>query len=332
MTRRWGVLGLLGLSLVAASALSLLIGPAHLSLAEVWRALGPGTDPGTGAADQIVRLVRAPRTVTAALTGGALAVSGATLQALLRNPLAEPYILGLSGGAALGAVLAIVIGLAASPWTLPVAAFAGAVAAVLVVLRVASSPSTGFDPRVLILGGVVVGAFFNAGIMFVLSFATGEALRSAVFWMMGSFGTASWSGAAILALYVLPAAALLWSRGRALDLIALGEDTAAYLGTHVRGVKLAAYGLASMTAAVGVAVAGVIGFVGLVVPHAARILWGSEHRFLLPAAFLLGATFLVVADVAARAAFEPSELPVGVVTAFVGVPVFVLLLRREVFR
>ncbi|MGH7545288.1 MAG: FecCD family ABC transporter permease, partial [Gemmatimonadota bacterium] len=256
-----------------------------------------------------------------------------TLQALLRNPLAEPYILGLSGGAALGVVTAIVLGLTeASAWILPIAAFTGAACAVLLVLRIASSASTGFEPRVLILGGVVLGVFFNAAIMLLLSVASGEALRSAIFWTMGSFGTASWQDVALLAAPALPASLLLWARARDLDLLVLGEDTAAYLGTKVRSAKLLAFGLASLLAAAGVAIAGVIGFVGLVVPHAARILWGSAHRFLLPAAFLLGAAFLVLADVAARLVRQPSEIPVGVVTAFVGVPVFVWLLRRAVIQ
>lgn len=335
MRRGW-ILALLSLALLLASLLSLALGPAHLSLGEVWDALlggqGEGADVDEGAR-QIVRLVRAPRTAAAALTGGALALSGATLQALLRNPLAEPYILGLSGGAALGAVLAIVGGLAASsPWTLPAAAFVGAVAAIILVLRVAATPAAGFDPRVLILGGVVVAAFFNAAIMLVLSLARGEALRSAIFWTMGSFGAASWLGVGLLTLYVVPAGALLWARSRALDLLVLGEDTASYLGANVKSARLFAYAVASLLAAASVAVAGVIGFVGLVVPHAIRMLWGSGHRFLFPAVFLLGAAFLVLSDVAARILIEPSEIPVGVVTAFVGVPVFILLLRREVTR
>lgn len=329
---RAAVLAALALSAAAACLLSLILGPADLSPAQVWAALrgAPGAD---SAALQIVRQVRAPRTLTAAVTGGALALSGATLQALLRNPLAEPYILGLSGGAALGVVLAIVAGFAqASPAALPAAAFIGALVAVLLVLRVATSPVSGFDPRVLILAGVVVGVFFNAAIMLVLSFATGEALRSAVFWTMGSFGTASWRGVGLLALYTFPASLLLWALSRDLDLLVLGEDTAAYLGTNIRSAKLLAYILASLLAAAGVAVAGVIGFVGLLVPHAVRLLWSSGHRFLLPAGFLLGAAFLVLADVAARVVIEPSEIPVGVVTAFVGVPAFVWLLRREVIR
>lgn len=200
------------------------------------------------------------------------------------------------------------------------------------VLRVASAGPTAFDPRVLILAGVVLGAFFNAAIMLLLTFAQAEALRSAIFWTMGSFGTASWQGAGLLAVYVVPAALFLWSRSRALDLLVLGDDTAAYLGINVKTAKLASYVLASLLAAASVAVAGIIGFVGLVIPHATRMLWGSDHKFLLPAAFLLGAAFLVGADVAARILVQPSELPVGVVTAFVGVPVFVLLLRREARR
>lgn len=330
---RAALLAMLLLGLLVACVLSLTLGPAHLTPSEVWAALRGAPGGADEAARQIVLQVRAPRTVVAAVTGAALAVSGATLQALLRNPLAEPYILGLSGGAALGVVTAIVLGLTqVSVWTLPAAAFAGAAFAVILVLRIASSASLGFDPRVLILGGVVIGVFFNAAIMLLLSLASGEQLRSAIFWTMGSFGSASWQGAALLALPAIPAAVLLWARARDLDLLVLGEDTAAYLGTRVRSAKLVAYALASLLAAAGVAVAGVIGFVGLVVPHAVRIAWGSGHRFLLPAASLVGAAFLVLADVAARMVLEPAEIPVGVVTAFAGVPVFVWLLRREAIR
>ncbi|HEX2080010.1 MAG TPA: iron ABC transporter permease [Longimicrobium sp.] len=278
----------------------------------------------------ILRRLRLPRVVLAALAGGGLAASGAVFQALLRNPLAEPYVLGVSGGAAVAAVAAIVLaGAHVSGAGVAGAAFAGAVLAVVIVLRLAASAGRALDTRVLLLSGVVTGAFFNACILLVLTFADMESFRSALFWMMGSFSGATWREIGVLAGATLPALALLMALARPLNLLATGEETAAYLGVRTERVKLAAYGTASLLTAASVAVSGVIGFVGLVVPHVARMLWGADHRFLLPASVLLGATFLVLADALARTVAAPAELPIGVVTAFVGVPFFLWLLRRR---
>ncbi|HEX2203015.1 MAG TPA: iron ABC transporter permease [Longimicrobium sp.] len=314
--------------MIAAGALlvGVRLGAVSLSVGEIVDALRGRGDPATVS---IVRHLRLPRSLLAALVGGALAASGATFQALLRNPLAEPYILGVSGGAAVGAVTAIVLGAGAAGWSVPVAAFAGAVAAIALVFRIAVSVGRALDTRILLLAGVVVGAFFNACILLVLTFADAESFRAAMFWIMGSFGGATWPGVGRVALYTAPALALLFSLARPLNLLAVGEDTAAYLGARVERTKWIAYGTASLLTAAGVAASGVIGFVGLVVPHVVRLLWGSDHRFLLPASVLLGAAFLVLADALARTIAAPTELPIGVVTAFVGVPFFVWLLRRR---
>lgn len=318
------------LIMAAALLLSLLLavrmGAVPLSAAEIFDAV---RGRGTAADVAIVRELRLPRSLLAALVGAALATSGATFQALLRNPLAEPYILGVSGGAALGAVVAIVLGVGATAWGLPAAAFGGAIIAIGLVLRIAVSVGRALDTRVLLLAGVVAGAFFNACILLALTFADTESFRSAIFWMMGSFSGASWPNAGALALYLAPATALLLALARPLDLIALGEDTAAHLGVRVEVVKYTAYGVASLLAAASVAASGVIGFVGLIVPHFVRLLWGSGHRFVLPASALLGAAFLVLTDALARTVAAPVELPVGVLTAFVGVPFFVWVLRRS---
>lgn len=315
--------GLLVISLIV----SVRVGAVSLSLGEVFAALRGAGDATTIA---IVRELRLPRTAVAALVGAALAASGATFQALLRNPLAEPYILGVSGGAAVGAVFAIVLGFAARyAWAVPAAAFAGALLAILLVLRISASVGRALDTRVLLLAGVVAGSFFNAVILLALTLTDTESLRSAIFWMMGSFAGATWSAAGIFALYFVPAIVVLISLARPLNLMAIGEETAAYLGASVETVKLAAYATASLLAAAAVAVAGVIGFVGLIIPHVIRLAWGSDHRFLIPASALLGAAFMASADALARAAAAPTELPVGVVTAFVGVPFFVWLLRRR---
>jgi iron complex transport system permease protein len=316
------------LAVVAAVSLliALRLGAVPLSIGEIVDAIRGIGDPATVV---IVRDLRLPRSVQAALVGAALAASGAAFQALLRNPLAEPYILGVSGGAAVGAVGAIVLGFAVHMWAVPLSAFLGALLAIGLVLRISVTIGSTLDTRILLLGGVVIGAFFNACILLALTFADTESFRSAIFWMMGSFSGATWRGSGVLALYLVPALLVLLALARPLNLLAIGEDTAAYLGVPVERVKYLAYATASLLTAAAVAVAGVIGFVGLVVPHVVRFLWGSDYRFLIPASALLGAAFLVLADAVARTAAAPTELPMGAVTALVGVPFFLWLLRRR---
>ena len=192
-----------------------------------------------------------------------------------------------------------------------------------------AGPGVAMDPRVLLLAGVIVGAFFQAIILLLLTFADVESFRSAIFWMMGSVASASWKSVIMLVVVVLPACLALYGLARPLNLLVSGEETALYLGVNVRVVMRTAYFIASLLVAVSVAACGSIGFVGLVVPHAVRMLWGSDHRILLPTAFLVGSAFLILADTTARTIVAPAELPVGVITALVGVPVFVLLLVRR---
>lgn len=323
----WPRVALLALLLVVAGLVAIRIGAVRLSTGEIVRALLGEGDPRTLA---IVRGLRAPRVVLAALCGGALALSGMTFQALLRNPLADPFILGVSSGAATGSVAAVVLGLdEVGAWVIPAAAFVGALLAVLLVLRVATAPGRVLDPRTLLLAGVIVGAFGNAAILLFLTFADVESFRSAVFWMMGSLAGSTWSHIWLLGLPLAIGTPLLFGLARSLNLLAVGEATAATLGVRVERVKYLCLALAALLAAVAVAVSGVIGFVGLVVPHAVRLLWGSDHRLLIPCAALLGGTFLVLADAAARTAAAPAELPIGVITAFIGVPLFIVLLRRR---
>lgn len=312
---------------VVSVLLSVRFGSVSMSTADVVAAL-----MGRGPESQqwIVFDYRLPRALLGVLVGGGLALAGAVFQALLRNPLAEPYILGISGGSAFGAVLVLALGLtAASSWALPVAAFAGALVAIVLVFRVAVAADRRMDVRVLLLAGVVVGAFFSAGIAFILSVSEARTVRSAVLWMMGSLSGADWTSVGLGAVYTIPAALLILSLGRSLNLMAIGEETASYLGTDVERVKKIAFGVASLITAAGVAVAGVIGFVGLIIPHGVRLLTGSDHRVLLPLSFLAGAVFLTLADLVARTALAPSEIPIGVITAFVGVPLFLVLLRRS---
>ena len=318
---------LAALAVVAAVA-GVAFGAAGLSPRAVVQALALRGDEVTVG---IVWSLRLPRVALGFVVGGVLAVSGAALQALVRNPLADPYLLGLSGGAGLGAVLALVAGVL-SAWVLPAAAFAGALAATVLVYRLALVAGGALDSRMLLLGGVVVGAFGGALVSGILSVSDAAQLRTATLWLMGGLGGVGWSGVLVLVVYAVPALAVLVAESRALNLLALGEEPAQHLGADVARTKRRVYLAASLLAAASVAAAGMIGFVGLVVPHAVRLLKGHDHRVLLPAAFLLGGTFLVLADTLARTAFAPLELPVGVVTAVVGVPVFAMLLRRWTSR
>lgn len=319
--RGWAAL--LAAAVVVALA-ALLFGAVDLPLDAAWRALS-----GAGDSDTAVLLdLRLPRVLLAFTVGGSLAVAGASLQALVRNPLADPYLVGLSGGAGLGAVLAIALG-AGGPWAVPFAAFLGAVLAVVAVYRLGLVAGRRLDPHILLLGGVVIGAFAGSLMSAVITLASASALRSATLWLLGGFGMASWPALALFSAYAILPLGLLCASARPLDLLTLGEENAQHLGADVERVKRRVYlSVAALTGA-AVAVSGVIGFVGLVVPHVARR-WGAAlHRGLLPTAFVAGGTFLVFADLLARTVFRPVELPVGVVTALVGVPIFALQLRRS---
>lgn len=305
---------LLGAAAAAALLASIVLGPAGVPLRDL------------GSSD-IVWNLRAPRAVLAFLVGGSLGIAGAGLQALVRNPLADPFLLGLSGGAGLGAVLAIALHLT-GPWILPLAAFAGALVALVLVYRMGLIGGAALDPRVLLLGGVAVGAFAAAITTAIVSLADAAELRNAFLWLWGGLSGASWDAVLVLAAYAPIPLAVLVAAARPLDLLALGEEPARYLGADVEAVKRRVYLAASLLTAAAVAVSGVIGFVGLVVPHLARLSWGHRHRALLPAAFIGGGALLALADTLARTVVAPRELPVGVVTALIGVPVFTVLLRR----
>jgi iron complex transport system permease protein len=314
------------LALVALSlAVGLAAGTVPLGLGDVWRGLWSADAP----ASVIVRELRVPRVLLAFLVGGSLAVCGAALQAMIRNPLAEPYLLGLSGGAGLGAVVALA-SRAAGPWAVPVAAFAGALAAVGLVYRLSLVAGRRLDPRILLLSGVVVGAFAGALMSAIIVLSDAPTVRNAFLWLLGGFGAASWQALAVFAAYAaLPLAAIGLS-ARSLDLVALGDEPAHHLGADVERVRRLVYLCTALLTAASVAACGIIGFVGLVVPHAARTFARPLHRTLLPLVFAGGGAFLVLADVVSRTVARPLELPVGVVTALVGVPIFAILLRRSV--
>jgi iron complex transport system permease protein len=308
---RWALLCLAALLALVASVV---LGPAAVPLGDVLHS-------------DIVWNLRAPRAILAFLVGGSLGVAGAGLQALVRNPLADPFLLGLSGGAGLGAVLAIALHIP-GPWALPIAAFIGALAALGLVYRLGLIGGAALDPRILLLGGVAIGAFAAAITTAIVSLADAAELRNAFLWLWGGLSSASWDAVLIMVVYAPIPLLVLMGASRPLDLLALGEEPAGYLGANVESVKRRVYLAASLLTAAAVAVSGVIGFVGLVVPHIARLMWGHRHRALLPAAFIGGGALLAIADTLARTVVAPRELPVGVVTALIGVPVFTLLLRR----
>ncbi len=318
---RW--IGVVAVSLFAL-ALGVSVGPADIAFASVLDALA---GKGDAVEVAIVRNLRVPRALLAFLVGGSLAITGAALQALIRNPLAEPYLLGLSGGAGLGAVIAIAFN-AGGVWSVPLAASIGALGAIVLVYRLALVTGGVLDTRVLLFAGVVVSAFSMAIMGAILAIAPAAELRNAMLWILGGFNRASWRTVSVFALYASIPLALFYWNNRSLDLISLGEEPAQFLGANVERLKRLLYILASVLTAAAVAVSGMIGFVGLVVPHAVRMVWGHTHQTLLPAAFLLGGTLLVIADSIARTLFSPTELPVGTVTALIGVPVFVVLVRR----
>jgi iron complex transport system permease protein len=277
--------------------------------------------------------VRLPRVLLAAVLGGALAVAGVVFQALLRNPLADPYVLGVSGGASLGGVVALLVGFGRIPGLVGElgvtgAAFAGALVALFLIERVATVEGH-LAIYTLLLSGAIFNAFSGALIFFLQSLASLEELHAMVFYLMGQVPSPPLSRVAGIALAVATVAAAAWLRARDFNVLSLGEESAAELGVDTERVKRQAFVLGSLLTAMAVATAGLIGFVGLVVPHALRLLCGPDHRLLVPAAFLGGASLLVLADAVARTAVLPSELPVGVVTALVGGPFFLALLRTR---
>jgi len=315
---------LITLILLAAAPLSLWFAVSQGSLdiggAALWHALFG--EPG-GTAYLVVHDLRLPRALSAFAVGGLLALSGALLQVLLRNPLADPYVLGISGGAAVAALLAMLAGLGAG-W-LRASAFFGAMVSMLVVFGL-SRAATAWTQNRLLLTGVVVAAGWGAVISLVLTLAPAAQVQGMLFWLLGDLGYAANPGVALLAL-ALGLGVAFWL-ARPLNLLLRGESVAAALGENPVRLRFVIYILASLLTALAVTLAGCVGFVGLVIPHILRLAGGSDHRFLLPASALLGGGFLTVADTLARSWAAPAQLPVGVLTALLGVPVFLYLLVR----
>ncbi|HZP00652.1 MAG TPA: iron ABC transporter permease [Terriglobia bacterium] len=315
---------LLSVGLVVVSLAALMVGGVHLPLRQVWVGLW-GAGPA-GQAEVIVREIRLPRVLLAMLVGAALASSGTALQALLRNPLADPYVLGISSGAALGAIVALWVGGRVANAS-PLAAFAGALVTMVWVFALGRRAGR-LSSYTLLLAGVVTASFLSAVIIFVLSMLSTRDVRGTAFWLMGDLSVVTDVQLHLL----LPVIALgiggLYFFAKDLNVLLLGEQESAHLGVNVTRVETLVYILASLLTGVAVSVSGAIGYLGLLVPHLGRMVVGSDHRMLIPTAALGGAIMLVVSDLLARTLVAPGELPVGAVTAVAGAPVFIYLLRR----
>jgi len=309
------------------------VGSVHIDFSQVLRSLAralTGNFSITSQEELIVFSVRLPRIIFAGIVGAVLSLGGVIFQAILRNPLADPYVLGISGGSALGAIVGIVTGAGSFYLGVPLLAFLGALATVFMVFIAAGGTRGPLLDNSLLLSGVVVNAFFSAAILFSLSVVNSMELHSITFWLMGDLSRASMKEIFTAAFCLIAGFVFLYSQTRKLNLIVQGEETAQQLGVNVERTKQWLLIITSLITAVAVSLAGIIGFVGIMVPHLMRLVFGSDHRLLLPVAALFGASFLVLADTLARVILAPAELPVGVITALCGAPYFIFLLKRKV--
>ena len=327
MSRPWGKLALLGALSAAAVAASVAFGPSDLGFSGLVAAWREGDD----VARQILLDIRLPQVILAALVGAALSASGAAFQAVLRNPLADPFILGVSGGAALGATVSIAFveaAIAWSTWTRPACAFAGAV--LMLVLLFALGRRRGrTETTTLLLVGVVLNAFASALILFLATAGDPARFQEIMQTLVGKMGEPAWVKVGVVAGLVAMSTGVLTLCGHTLNVLALGEEEAGHLGLAVERATWIALVAASLATAAGVAFTGIVGFVGLIVPHAVRAVFGSDHRLVVPASAVAGAGFLALADTAARTLTAPVQLPVGVLTPLVGGPFFLVLLLRR---
>lgn len=342
-SRRWSRRGYgllliaLGIALVVAVGAAISLGSVGVPLAQCWQIVAyhlfPGLDaPNDATQDQIVWAFRLPRTLLAVLVGACLGLVGTVLQAVVRNPLADPYLLGVSAGASLGAVIVIVLGSgAAAGLGLSGAAFAGALVATALVYLLAQRRGV-ITPARLVLSGVALAHLFQSAYSYLLlkaaSGGTGAA-SGVFFWLLGSLAGARWEELLIPSVVLAVGGAALLTQARSLNSLLAGEESAVSLGLDVRRFRIQMLLLTSLLVGVMVAVSGAIAFVGLIVPHLVRLVVGSDHRRVLPVAALVGATFLVLVDLVARTADQPAELPLSIVTAVVGAPFFLWLLRRR---
>jgi iron complex transport system permease protein len=325
-----GLALLLGVIMVAASA----VGSTHIPVGTIWEILLSRlpfidiTPAWPDATETIIVDIRLPRVLLAGLVGAALAVAGAAYQGLFRNPLADPYLIGVAQGAALGAVVGFLL-----PWSvaglslIPALAFLSALMAVAVVYSIARVGKT-LPVTTLILAGVALGAFLGS-ITAYLMIISGDRLHGILSWLMGRFSLGNWEQVWVIAAPCVVGVVIIWIHARPLNVMQLDEEQAQQLGINVERVKLILLVAATLITAAAVSFVGTIGFVGIIVPHAVRLIWGPDHRFLLPLTTLVGASFLILADTVARTMLAPTEIPVGVITAFLGAPFFLYLLRQK---
>lgn len=301
---------------------SLLLGAVDITYKEIWQVF---SQQGSSVKDQIIMNIRLPRTFVAALVGMNLALSGAILQAVMKNPLADPHIIGISSGAGLTGVIIMILFPAMEYLITPVA-FIGAMGAAVCIYILAWKD--GIRPVRIILAGVAVSAFLGSGISALMIFFS-DRVHGALMWMVGGLAARSWPHVEIILPYAIVGMLLAFLGAKHLNILQLGDEIAKGLGLHVEFTRLAMTAVAALLAASAVSVVGLLGFVGLIVPHAARLLIGSDYRFLLPASAFLGIAVVTASDTFARIIFAPVELPVGIIMAFIGAPFFLFLLRRE---
>lgn len=322
----WGVLLVVGLGM----------GALPISLGQIWEILfdggiGQSLEGYSEAQYAVLWQIRMPRVLAASLVGAALAFAGAALQGIFRNPLADPGIIGISAGGSLAASIALVIGLPAGFWAqfgLSGITFLGALATVMGVWWMARTQG-GTGSGTLILAGIAINAFAGAGTGMMTFLSSESQLRSLTFWLMGSLGGATWTSVGVLVLCVSIPALFLRGLGKQLNAFALGEQNAATMGVRVQALKVKVLILSTLAVGGAVALSGIIGFVALVIPHMLRMAGGHDHRFLLPASMILGAGVLLLADILARTVVAPQELPIGLVTALLGTPFFLIVLNRQ---
>lgn len=313
------------LLLGGAIVLGVTIGTVTISPVVLWN---PGSD---AAAANILWNIRMPRVVLAGLVGAALAIAGAAFQGLLKNPLADPYTLGVSSGASVGAVMTLFFGISLpflGSFTLPVMSMAGALLTMFLVMGFAKMVDRSMKMETVILTGIIFSSFLGSLISLMIAL-TGEELRQIIGWLLGSVSMRGWPYVQMALPFIIIGSFVLWLNRRELNAMLFGEERAQHLGVDVKKRKLAILIGGSVLTGAAVAVSGTIGFVGLVVPHMTRLVWGSDHRHLLPLSFMNGAALLIVCDLAARTIISPTELPIGVITAFIGAPVFAFIFFRQ---
>jgi iron complex transport system permease protein len=278
----------------------------------------------------IILDIRLPRVIMAGLVGAALSIAGATYQGLFRNPLADPYLIGVAQGAAMGAAIGFLLQVSwqgAAFGTIPILAFCGAVINVVIVYSLARVGKT-LPVTTLILAGVALGALWGSAVSYLV-ITSGEKIRGILFWLMGTFSLSKWSEVGVVLPYVVIGAVVIMLYSRSLNVMQLDEEQAKQLGINVEKVKLILLAAATLITAAAICFVGIIGFVGIIIPHMVRLIWGPDHRFLLPLSMLTGAIFLIFTDLLARTVMAPAEIPIGVITAICGVPFFLYLLRRR---